>query len=173
MAYEIIGTIYKIGDVENVPTNKGELLKRKLVLFQRRYDSNTGEEFKPNYPALEFVNEKMQQLNSFKVGDSVRVRFDIIGTKSDKNGKETFFSSLRGFRVEYNVMQQQQPAQGYQPAPPQGGFVPQGGYQQNGGYAPQGGYQQQQQSGGYQSQGYQQKQNDIPFPPPDNNDMPY
>lgn len=168
MAYEIIGTIYKIGDVENIPTNNGTLHKRQLVLIQKRYDSNTGQEFKPNFPALEFVNEKIQQLNSFKVGDSVRVKFDISGTKSDKNGKESFFSSLRGFRIEYNVMPQQQPAQGYQPAPPQGGYAPQGGYQQNSGYAPQGGYQSQQQSGGYQQGGQP-----LPFPPQDNNDLPY
>ena len=141
------------------------------MLIQRRVDQNTGQEFKPNYPALEFVNEKIQQLSSFKVGDIVRVKFDVSGTKSDKNGRESFFSSLRGFRVEPYAMQQQQPVQGYQQAPPQG-YAPQGGYQQNSGYAPQGGYQQQQ--SGYQPQGYQQQGDQpLPFPPQDNNDLPY
>ena len=63
MAYEIIGTILKIGMEEKFPTqNGGTFTKKKLVLIQRRFDRNTGEEFAPNYPTLEFTNAYIQRL---------------------------------------------------------------------------------------------------------------
>ena len=51
MAYEIIGTVHKIGATENIQTKSGSTFQRRsLTLMQRRYDQNTGEEFEPNYP---------------------------------------------------------------------------------------------------------------------------
>lgn len=130
MAYEIIGTIYQIGATETIPTkNGGSFQKRQLVLIQRRFD-NSGQEYQPNYPTLEFANANCPKLDGFKAGDRVRVKFDINGTKTEKNGKDSFFSQLRAFNIEYYVTQSQQPAQaqayppqyppqGYQQAPPQ------------------------------------------------------
>ena len=171
MAYDIIGTIHKIGDTENVGKKSGGTFpKRQLVLIQRRFDQNTGEEYEPNYPTIEFTHGNTAKLDGFKVGDKVRVRFDISGgkTQDQSTGAEKYFSSIKGFRVEHYVMpnqQPQQPTQAYRQAPPQG-YAPQGGYQQQG-YAQQGGYQQQTQ--GYRQQGDQP----LPFPPQDNNDLPY
>lgn len=112
MAYEIIGTILKIGMEEKFPTqNGGTFTKKKLVLIQRRFDRNTGEEFAPNYPTLEFTNAYIQRLEGFNEGDRVKVKFDVNGTKTTKEGREDYFSQLRGFEIEHyqSKFQQQQP----------------------------------------------------------------
>lgn len=144
MAYEIIGTVYKIGTTENVPTKNGQPFQRRsLTLIQKRFDQNTGQEFEPNYPTIDFTQRGCAELDKYKQGDMVRVRFDVSGVKyNDKQTREEkYFNSLRGFRIEPFVMRQpQQPAP--QPQyPPQGGYPPQqpyqGQYQQPAGYPTQ------------------------------------
>ncbi len=123
MAYDIIGNVYRIGATENINTRNGSTLQRRSVtLCQKRFDQNTGEEFEPNYPTLEFTNKGCAELDKFKQGDRVRVRFDISGMRyNDRNTQEEkFFSSLRAFRIElYTPQQTQQPQQVQQPQPPQ------------------------------------------------------
>ena len=117
MAYEIIGTVLKTGTTESIQTRAGGILQRRtLTLIQRRFDQNTGQEFEPNYPTIDFTNRGCAELDRFKPGDRVRVRFDISGTKyQDRNTQEEkFFTSLRGFRIEPYVAPQQQ--QNYAPA---------------------------------------------------------
>ena len=139
MAYEIIGTVFKIGTTENVPTKNGQPFQRRSVtLIQKRFDQNTGQEFEPNYPTIDFTQRGCAELDKYKQGDRVRIRFDVSGVKyNDKQTQEEkFFNSLRGFRIEPFVMQQpQQPvAQQYTP---QGGYPPQQPYQGRPAYPPQ------------------------------------
>ena len=144
MAYEIIGTVYKIGTTENVPTKSGQPFQRRsITLIQKRFDQNTGQEFDPNYPTFDFTQRGCAELDKYKQGDKVRIRFDVSGVRySDKQThEEKYFNSLRGFRIEPFVTQQPQP-QVVQPLyPPQGGYPPQqpyqGQYQQPAGYPPQ------------------------------------
>lgn len=133
MAYEIIGTVHKIGATENIPTKNGTYLQRRsITLVQRRFDQNTGEEFEPNYPTLDFSQRGCAELDAFKPGDRVRVRFDISGVRYNdrQTGEEKYFNSLRGFRIEPFVARQsvQQPAVAPQ-QPPQNWQQPQGYYQ--------------------------------------------
>lgn len=166
MAYEIIGTVYKIGTTENVPTKSGQPFQRRsITLIQKRFDQNTGQEFDPNYPTFDFTQRGCAELDKYKQGDKVRIRFDVSGVRySDKQThEEKYFNSLRGFRIEPFVTQQpQQPAP--QPQyPPQGGYPPQqpyqGQYQQPAGYPPQQPANQQP----YQPQFPPQNPNDPPF----------
>ena len=139
MAYEIIGTVFKIGATENVPTKSGQPFQRRsITLIQKRFDQNTGQEFEPNYPTIDFTQRGCAELNKYKQGDRVRIRFDISGVKySDKQThEEKYFNSLRGFRIEPFVMQQ--PQQPVPPQyPPQGGYPPQQPYQGQPAYPPQ------------------------------------
>lgn len=125
MAYEIIGNVHKIGTTENIQTRSGSTFQRRsLTLIQRRFDQNTGQEFEPNFPTIDFTREKCMELDKYKPGDRVRIRFDVSGAKYlDKNtNEEKFFNSLRGFRIEPYVQPNAQPqAQPpYQPQQPQG-----------------------------------------------------
>lgn len=117
MAYEIIGTALKIGATETFQTKSGQPFRRRsLVLMQRRFDQNTGQEFEPNYPTIDFTQRGCQDLDRFKQGDKVRVRFEVQGVKyTDKtSGEERYMNKLRGFRIEPYVVQQ--PQQNYAPA---------------------------------------------------------
>lgn len=103
MAYEIIGNVHKIGTTESIQTRSGSTFQRRsITLIQRRFDQNTGEEFEPNFPTIDFTREKCGELDRYKPGDRVRIRFDVSGAKYlDKNtGEEKYFNSLRGFRIE-------------------------------------------------------------------------
>lgn len=130
MAYDIIGSVHKISTTENIQTkNGGTLQRRSLTLIQKRFDQNTGEEFEPNFPTFDFTNRGCADLDKFRPGDMVRVRFDISGVKyaDRQTGAEKYFNSLRAFRIEpFAAQQAAQPIQGYQqpiqqPAQPQHG----------------------------------------------------
>lgn len=155
MAYEIIGNVYKVGTPTTIMTKSGNTIKRRsLTLEQKRYDPNTGEEFSPNYPTLEFSGNACDSLNNFHQGDRVRVRFDITGVKYDKDGEERYLTILRGFRVESYVSP----------------FQSQGNGQQQQ-YQPQA-QQPQAQQQQYQPQQYQ-PQPQEPFPPQYNGKVPF
>ena len=118
MAYEIIGYVFKIGTTENIQTKSGTAFQRRsLTLIQRRFDQNTGKEFEPNYPTIDFTQRGCAELDKYKIGDRVRVRFDISGAKYNdrQTGEEKYFNSIRGFRIEPFVQKQQVP-QNYEPA---------------------------------------------------------
>ena len=112
MAYEIVGNVLKIGTTENVPTKSGNPFQRRsLVLMQRRFDQDTGEEYEPNYPQFDFTQKWCAELDKFKNGDRVKIRFAISGSKyEDKNTREEkFFTSLRGLSIEPYVLMSRPP----------------------------------------------------------------
>lgn len=120
MAYEIIGNVHKIGTTENIQTKSGSTFQRRsLTLIQRRFDQNTGQEFEPNFPTIDFTRDKCMELDKYKPGDRVRIRFDVSGAKYlDKNtGEEKYFNSLRGFRIEPFVQPNAQPQAQYTQQP--------------------------------------------------------
>lgn len=135
MAYNIIGVVHKMYQTEQIQTRTGSMLQRKtIVLCQRRFDQNTGEEYEPNYITLDFTNRGCADVERFKVGDRVKIGFDVSGTRyADKtSGEEKYFTSLRAFRIEpYQPQTIQQPQtnpqpqrqqRGAQPVPQQGGY---------------------------------------------------
>ncbi|MCH2045040.1 MAG: DUF3127 domain-containing protein [Saprospiraceae bacterium] len=87
------GTIIKIDDTQQV-TDKFK--KRQLVI---ETDENYSQKV-----AFEFVQDRCNVPDSYKVGDKVRVHFNISGR--EWNGK--YFVNLRGWRIEsMNEVQQQ------------------------------------------------------------------
>lgn len=167
MAYEIIGTVHKVGTTENIQTRSGSAFQRRsITLVQRRFDQSTGQEFEPNFPTIDFTRDKCMELDKYKPGDKVRVHFDVSGVKYlDRNtNEEKYFTTLRGFRIEPYVQPNAQPQHSQQPQ----NYAPAGQWQQP---APQPqGYAQQPQApyspqgGGYlQAPPPQSQENDMPF----------
>lgn len=135
MAYNIIGVVHKMYQTEQIQTRTGSMLQRKtIVLCQRRFDQNTGKEYEPNFITLDFTNKGCADVERFKVGDRVKIGFDVSGTRyADKtSGEEKYFTSLRAFRIEpyqQPTLQQPQPQpqpqmqqRGAQQTPQQGGY---------------------------------------------------
>ena len=89
MAYEIIGTVYRIGSTEQIPTKSGNpFQKRTLTLMQQQYDRSTGQPLEPNYPSFEFTQRGCALLDQIQPNQLVKVSFDLAGRKfiSKKTG---------------------------------------------------------------------------------------
>ena len=125
---EIQGRIKEIFSLETVGNNGFQ--KRDLVI--------TTEEQYPNDILIQFTQQRCDLLNNLKVGQNVRVHFNLRGREwTNQQGEVKYFNTIEGWKIELiqttNVAQQyQQPqyqqAQGYAQHPQ--------GYQQQPQYAP-------------------------------------
>jgi hypothetical protein len=102
MSLELTGTIYHIGNTEIVGS-AGTFKKRQLVV-------ETDEQYKQKVP-IDFVQDKCEILDKYKVGQKVTIGINIRG--NEYNGK--FYSSIQGWKI--NAMEGAQPVQVAQPAP--------------------------------------------------------
>jgi hypothetical protein len=87
MSYELEGSIKVIGETASFGA-KG-FTKRELVV-------TTSADRYPQDIKLEFVKEKTSLLDNFRVGQSVKVGFDIRG--GEYNGR--YFVNLTGWKIE-------------------------------------------------------------------------
>ena len=100
MANQISGKVFFIDNVVEIPTkNNGVFTKRQIVLDASHYDQMTGQKFE-NYPAFDFVGNRVSELDKFKVGDLVTISFALNGRPFEKDGKTTYFTSVNGYKVE-------------------------------------------------------------------------
>ena len=127
---EIQGRIKVIFAPESVGANGFQ--KRDLVI--------TTEEQYPNDILIQFTQQRCDLLNNLKVGQNVRVHFNLRGREwTNQQGEVKYFNTIEGWKIELiqttNVSQPQyqQASQGY-PQPPQGYAPP----QQAQAYPPQG-----------------------------------
>ncbi|MFV8324322.1 DUF3127 domain-containing protein [Flavobacterium sp. ZS1P14] len=88
---EVTGKIKMLGDAKNV--GSGSFLKRELVV--------TTDEQYPQHILVEFVQDKCDLLNSFKVGEAVKVSINLRGREwIDPQGVAKYFNAIQGWRVE-------------------------------------------------------------------------
>ena len=84
--------------------------KLKLVNETKEYGSNgfrkrevvvTTEEQYPQDLLIEFIQDKCDLLNSYKVGDSVKIDINLRGREWESPQKEIkYFNSVQGWRIE-------------------------------------------------------------------------
>ena len=120
---EIQGRIKEIFSLETVGNNGFQ--KRDLVI--------TTEEQYPNDILIQFTQQRCDLLNNLKVGQNVRVHFNLRGREwTNQQGEVKYFNTIEGWKIELiqttNVAQQQQPMPQYQQHPQ--------GYPQQSQYAP-------------------------------------
>jgi single-strand DNA-binding protein len=84
-SFQIEGVIHLIGEREN---KTGSFTTRDLVLMlDGRY---------PEYPRLQFTQDRADLLDKYSIGEQVRVHFDLRGR--EWQGK--YFTNLNGWRIE-------------------------------------------------------------------------
>jgi hypothetical protein len=83
---EVIGKVIVLGNTEEVGQNG--FTKRMLVV-------ETAEQY-PQKLAIDFVKDKTTILDSYKVGDEVKVSVNLRGT--EYNGR--YFVNLQGWKIE-------------------------------------------------------------------------
>ena len=107
--------------------------KLKLVNDTKEYGSNgfrkrevviTTEEQYPQDLLIEFIQDKCDLLNSYKVGESVKIDINLRGREWESpQGEIKYFNSIQGWRIEKlmsdsgsNDIPPVQPAEAFQPA---------------------------------------------------------
>lgn len=100
MVNKISGKVLIIEDAVTIPTRSGNTFtKRQIVLDSSRYDPVTGQKY-DNFPSFDFVGNKVNELDGFKIGDLVTISFALNGRPFDKDGKPTYFTSVNGYKIE-------------------------------------------------------------------------
>lgn len=84
---EISGKIHLIGETQTVGS-AGTFKKRQLVVA-------TNEQY-VQYIPIDFVQDKCDVLNSYAIGDDVKVSINIRGNEHNGN----YYSSIQGWRIE-------------------------------------------------------------------------
>lgn len=88
---EITGKIKKIDETRTYGTSG--FRKRELVI--------TTEEQYPQMLMVEFVQDKCDLLNSYNVGDDVKVNINLRGREwINPEGEAKYFNSIQGWRIE-------------------------------------------------------------------------
>lgn len=90
---QLDGTIKQIGQDQTIG-DKG-FKKRELVL-------ETSGEY-PQKVLIEFVQDKTELLNKFKVNESVTIAINIKGREwKDPNGETKYFNTIQGWKIDTN-----------------------------------------------------------------------
>jgi len=89
-AMELTGTIKKISDLQTF--NSGFQKKEMVLLTEEQY---------PQPINIEFLSEKVDLLNQYKVGDKVKVHINIRGREwTSPQGEVKYFNSITAWRME-------------------------------------------------------------------------
>ena len=116
MVYNIKAKIYKIGELQSIPSQNGgePFRKRSIVLDAARFDPYTGEKSGDNYVVVEFSGKRVAELEKYATGDLANVSFVLQGRKyiDSTTREERFFTSVIGIGIEMTQMsrRQQEPA---------------------------------------------------------------
>ena len=117
---EIIGKIKDIGQLVAIPTGNGSFEKRDLVLDCSMYDQFEGTKIE-NYVQFEFGGKHSHDLDSFKVGDKVKVAFALRGRYQTLKGQteQKLIVNIIGYDCQPYASQnsQQQQSQAAAPSP--------------------------------------------------------
>ncbi|MFD0993283.1 DUF3127 domain-containing protein [Tenacibaculum geojense] len=108
---EVIGKIKLINETQTFGSNG--FRKRELVV--------TTDEQYPQMLLIEFIQDKCDLLNSFQVGQDVKVSINLRGREwINPQGEAKYFNSIQGWRIESlaaGAPSNVPPAQSFEPAP--------------------------------------------------------
>ncbi len=91
--------------------------------FRKRELVVTTEEQYPQHIMIEFTQDKCDLLNSYKVGEGVKVSINLRGREwVNPQGETKYFNSIQGWRIER--LQAEAPAQQMPPVPAAEAFEP-------------------------------------------------
>ena len=88
---EIIGKIKWIDETKEYGSNGFK--KRELVV--------TTEEQYPQHILIEFIQDKCEILNSFQIGNNVKIGINLKGREwTNPEGQVKYFNSIQGWRID-------------------------------------------------------------------------
>ncbi|GGZ85304.1 DUF3127 domain-containing protein [Algibacter mikhailovii] len=112
---EIQGRIKMVGETQTFGSNG--FRKREIVI--------TTEEQYPQHIMVEFVQDKTDLLNSYQVGQQVKININLRGREwVNPQGETKYFNSIQGWRIE--AVQAESGVENMPPVPPADAFAPAG-----------------------------------------------
>lgn len=110
---EVQGKIKKIDETKTYGNN-GFRKREVVVTTQEQY---------PQHLLIEFIQDKCDILNNYKVGQDVKIGVNLRGREwVSPQGETKYFNSIQGWRIEN--LEAANPSQGATPPPPQDNFEP-------------------------------------------------
>lgn len=110
---EVQGKVKMIGETQTFGSNG--FRKREIVV--------TTEEQYPQDIMVEFVQDKTDLLNNYKVGQNVKVSINLRGREwTNPQGEVKYFNSIQGWRIE--ALQSEASSSEMPPMPPADAFEP-------------------------------------------------
>ena len=110
---EVQGKVKMIGQTQTFGNNG--FRKREIVV--------TTEEQYPQHIMVEFVQDKVDLLNNFQVGQPVKISINLRGREwVNPQGETKYFNAIQGWRIEH--LQSEATAQNAPPVPPAEAFEP-------------------------------------------------
>jgi uncharacterized protein Veg len=111
---EVQGKIKMVGQTQTFGSNG--FRKREVVV-------NTEEQY-PQSIMIEFVQDKCDLLNSYQVGQDVKISINLRGREwVNPQGETKYFNSIQGWRIE-NLASNQGTSPGMPPVAPVDAFEP-------------------------------------------------
>jgi hypothetical protein len=109
MAFDVTGKlIAKMDTVQRTETFR----TREFVI---ETTEDIGGRIINNYIKFQSVQDRTQLVDRFNIGDTVKVHFNIKGTRWEKNGQVNYITNLDAWRIDQMSMQQDGPSA---PPPP-------------------------------------------------------
>jgi ribosomal protein L3 len=90
MAYDVTGRLHEIFDEQQVSE---KFRKREFVL-------EVQEGQYPEHIKFQMVQDKTALIDPFKMGDEVKVTFNLRGRGFNKNGQMIYFTNLEAWKIE-------------------------------------------------------------------------
>ena len=110
---EVQGRIKTIGETQTFGNNG--FRKREIVI--------TTEEQYPQHIMVEFVQDNTDLLNTYQVGQQVKVNINLRGREwVNPQGETKYFNSIQGWRIE--AIQSETSTENMPPIPPADAFEP-------------------------------------------------
>lgn len=94
MGFDLTGKIISIGET----TQKSATFKTREFVVETSEDVN-GRTI-TNFVKFQTVQDRTSILDRFKLGDGVKVFFNIRGSKWEKNGQTNYITNLDAWRIE-------------------------------------------------------------------------
>ena len=118
-------------DVTGKLTAKFETIQRTESFRTREFvieiSENIGTRIITNYVKFQAVQDRTALLDDHQPGDTIKVHFNLRGTKWEKNGQTNYITNLDAWRIEkVGMTTAESTPPPFQPAPPPAGTAQDG-----------------------------------------------
>ena len=95
MAFELEGKLLVINPTQEITAT----FKKREFVIETSETAGNGQTY-TDYIKFQIMQNKCDLLDAFVVGQEVKVSFNVKGNKWQKDGKDSYFTSLQAWKIE-------------------------------------------------------------------------